>query len=150
MALTLAVTLALDAARLYAVRSELRTFAETSALAAAAELDGTAAGFERARTALLEQWRRSVLTAMLVTQAVAEFGPSPQGPWRRLPELPGGWGYVRVRAEAQVPLLGLAALGGAGARAVSAIAVAAGEPLGAGAQGAGRQSRTRVGDIAHR
>jgi hypothetical protein len=149
MASMLAATLALDAARLYAVRSELRAFAEASALAAAAELDGTDAGFERARAVLLAQWQQSVLTARLVMKAVAEFGTSPEGPWRPMPEPPAGWGYVRVRAEARVPLLGLTALGSQGAEAVSATAVAAKDALGAEAPHARRQSRAKVGHIAH-
>lgn len=43
--------LAIDLGRMYVIRSELQSFTDAAALAAARELDGTAAGFDRARSA---------------------------------------------------------------------------------------------------
>lgn len=51
LVLTAAAGLAIDGARLFAIRNEARAHADLAALAAARELDGTPAGIDRARAA---------------------------------------------------------------------------------------------------
>ena len=74
---------ALDLSRTYNRKSELQTAADAIALAAAAELDGTAAGITRARAAALEASARNAAynhnSYMEWTEAALKFGPAPSG-----------------------------------------------------------------------
>jgi hypothetical protein len=148
VALILAGALALDMARLWAVRSELRVFTEALALAAARELDGTHRGIERARAVVLQQ-RLSPVAAMLVQRAEAEFAESAEGPWKQQPEPDCRCGYVRVRTLARVPSIGLAPLGRTTAGAVITSAVGAMSAVSGVAAGTQTASEKRVGDFTH-
>lgn len=78
------VGLALDVSRVYARQSEMRSFAESAALAAAHELDGTSAGVDEAVQRALDSLNgTSELSAdsTIRYNGALQFGPTPDGPW---------------------------------------------------------------------
>jgi hypothetical protein len=100
--------LAVDAGRLYIVRSELQVYADEAAIAAAFELDGTLAGLNRARDlansgpvagASRNRWN---FATELVTGAQAQFAASAEGPFESNPASPAALRFVRVQASASV------------------------------------------------
>ncbi|MGC8792675.1 MAG: hypothetical protein ACP5U2_04725 [Bryobacteraceae bacterium] len=123
----IALALALDAARWCAVHSEIQAFVKAAAAAALRELDGTAAGYRRAREVPFRQRRQSGLASLLLREAETEFAESPQGPWRTEPEPECRCGFIRVRASATVPLFAVALLGRDDLRTVRVAAIAGGE-----------------------
>ncbi|MDW8131885.1 MAG: hypothetical protein RMI94_15140 [Bryobacterales bacterium] len=115
---------AADLVRLHWARSEMRNLVAAAALAAATELDGTAAGLLRAREAAEAVWKRSLIATAVAKGAEADFGLSPTGPWRGEPGDLTRCCFVRVRAAGAVPLSLLPLLGRASARFVEAEAIA--------------------------
>ncbi len=115
---------AVDVARLYVVRSEVRAYAQAVAAAAVQELDGTLSGIDRARRAVADGAKRWNLTAAWLGEPETEFAASPSGPWRAKPDAASAYRFVRIRASATVPLLFLPSMGQAAVRTVRADAVA--------------------------
>ncbi len=138
LAALLALTgLAVDVGHLYVVRAELQVFADEAAMSAAFELDGTAAGLNRARDTAASgplaggarnRWNFSTAT---VAGAAVQFATTSVGPFVTSPGSAAGMRYVRVRAASSVPLYFLPVVPGIGsAQAVSAVAVAGQVPAG--------------------
>lgn len=75
--------LGVDLNRLLLAQGQARAEAEAVAVAAVLELDGTPAGFERARVRAAETWRR--LSPPAGARVLLEFGSSPDGPWNSDP-----------------------------------------------------------------
>ncbi|HWR53494.1 MAG TPA: pilus assembly protein TadG-related protein [Bryobacteraceae bacterium] len=131
-----------DAGRVFAVKAELQAFADSAALAAAYELDGTAEGIDRAAIVAAtgpgsESARnRWYVSTQAVTGAVSTFARSPDGPWDTSPLSASDVRFVRVAASGNVPLYFLPILPGIATRTtVGAVTVAgqAREPeIGAG------------------
>lgn len=123
--------LAVDAGRLYVVRSELQTFTDEAAVAAAFELDGTNAGIMRARAAAVSgpgggvspnRWN---FGTQGVTSAVAQFAALAGGPFESNPTIPEGLRFIRVQAAGDVRLYFLPLIPGIGAdRSVTVSSVA--------------------------
>jgi len=115
------VGLVVDAGRMMAAKSELQAFADAAALAAAAELDGTAAGLERARAAGItgphapgvNRWDFGSLPVSAVSVA---FARTPAGPFEPTPATSEGYRFVRVAASGEVPLYFLPVLPGVSRR----------------------------------
>ncbi len=126
--LTLAVmslfAVAVDLARLYVVKSEVRAYAQAVAATAAGELDGTLSGIDRARRAVADGSRRWNLTAAWLSKPQTEFAASAAGPWCAMPDPASAYRFIRIRASATVPLLFLPAIGQGAYRTVRADAVA--------------------------
>lgn len=74
----------LDLGHLYIAKSELQNSADAAALAGAQRLNETAAGVTNARDnaiSVAAQNNFNFSTAVTITGANTEFGPSPDGPW---------------------------------------------------------------------
>jgi hypothetical protein len=123
--------LAADLGRIYTVRNELQSFADTAALAACYELDGTGAGLARARTAgaagpgagvAANKWDFSNKT---VTGAEVGFATSIDGPFEAYPANAENYRFVQVRTAVRIPLYFMGALPGVSTdQQVSARAIA--------------------------
>ena len=94
--------LVVDLGRLYIARTELQAAADAAALAAAYELDGTAAGIERAVAQVTGNPNRWNFGTQAPEFTVA-FAHSAAGPFRTEPEAAEGLRYLQVRAKAVVP-----------------------------------------------
>lgn len=129
MVLMLAVIgLAFDLGRVYIARNEAQVFTDAAALSAAAKLDGTAAGLDRARQAVARVPMRWNLGTKEFTGVVVEF--SGDGvKWERDPKDPGAT-MARVTAPSNgVEIMFLRAVGGPSIFTVPAHAVAASNPV---------------------
>lgn len=125
------IGLVVDAGRLMAVKAELQAFVDAAALAAAAELDGTAAGLARARAVgmsgprsanNMNRWDFATLPVGAVSVA---FARTPGGLFEPTPATAEGYRFVRVATSGEVPLYFLPILPGVGRRhTVPASAVA--------------------------
>jgi len=116
--------LAVDVGRLYIVKSELQTFADSAALAAALELDGSAEGLERARNAVATNANRWNFATAVINGAQTEFSTSPTGPWQSNPIPATSHRFARVSVSASVRLLFLPVVGAGSSGTVRAVAAA--------------------------
>jgi Flp pilus assembly protein TadG len=105
--------LALDLSQVFNRKMELQTVADTAALAAARELDGTAEGIGKAQQAAAARFSAVAPTAltyqysngrMAWTDAAIEFATTPQGPWLSLPAAvakaaPNGLLYTKIETD---------------------------------------------------
>ncbi|MBL8178443.1 MAG: hypothetical protein JNK48_27460 [Bryobacterales bacterium] len=91
--------LAIDVGRLYIARSEAQAFADAAAIAAALELDGTAAGRTAAIAAVSASRNRWNWGTESFQSPAVEFGATPAGPWDANPATMTGRAYVRVNAR---------------------------------------------------
>ena len=122
--------LGVDVGRVYVARSELQVFADEAAIAAAFELDGTAAGVQRAQNAAVSgpgggatpnRWDFATESVAAVQSA---FASTPAGPFDANPASAAGLRFVRVQASASVKLYLLCAVPGiAATQTVAAVAV---------------------------
>lgn len=128
----LAVTgLSVDLGRVYVAKTELQNFADTAALNAAFELDGTMAGFSDARTAAesgpgtsatRNRWNFS---SQSVPAPTVEFSDSPNGTYSANPPSAAGYRFVRVTASGPVAVYFLRVVPGvSSSQDVTATAVA--------------------------
>ena len=118
--------LAFDIGRIYIARNEAQIFTDAAAMAAAAKLDGSAAGNEAARAAVDRLPNRWNLGSQKFTGVVVEFS-SDGRLWEASPELAH---YARVTAPANdVDILFLRAAGGPASFVVPARSVAAAGPV---------------------
>src|SRR5689334_13820215 len=131
--LLLLVGLGMDVGRLYVARSELQVYTDEAAIAAALELDGTAAGLTRARNAAAagpgngstpNRWNFG-------TQAVSgvntEFAATPGGAYDSNPASAAGLRFVRVSASGSVSLYFLPLVPGIGGSQTASSASIAGQ-----------------------
>ena len=118
--LLLLVGLGTDVGRLYVARSELQIYTDEAAIAAAFELDGTAAGLTRARNAAARGPGNGVTPnrwnfgTSAVSGVTTEFASSPAGSFDSNPAGAAGLRYVRVSATAPVNLYFLPLVPGIG------------------------------------
>lgn len=124
IALLGAVGLAIDLGRMYIAKGEAQTFADSAALAAVLELDGTSQGIDRAKAAVAANANRYGFGLTSFTNSVVEFATSSSGPWSATSGGGGGTGFVRVTATAPVPVYFLALSSGNATASVSAVAAA--------------------------
>ena len=78
-----AVGMAVDLGRMYITKGEAQTFADSAALAAVLELDGTPEGVDRAQHAVASNPNRNAFGQSSFTGTVVEFSTASAGPWRR-------------------------------------------------------------------
>jgi len=116
--------LALDLGRMYIVKSEIQAYADSAALAAALELDGTSAGVARALSVVASNPNRWNLGTATFTGTQVDFADDATGPWQASPSPATGYRFTRVRAQGAVPLYVLPAVGAGGASTVRASAIA--------------------------
>ena len=97
--------LAIDIGRMYIAKNEAQAYADSGALAAAQQLDGTSTGITNAINAVsgdTGEWRFDTLpftnvTTSFATSATGTFTTSPPNP-------PTGYNYVQVVASVNVPM----------------------------------------------
>jgi len=130
MFLLLAVMgMAFDLGRVYIARNEAQVFTDAAAMTAAAKLDGTAAGVERARDAVARLPMRWNLGTQEFTGIVVEF--SADGvKWETNPKTVSGAAYARVSAPSNnLEITFLRAVGGPSSFTVPARSVAGSNPV---------------------
>ena len=95
--------LALDIGRMYVTKNEAQAYVDSAALAAARQLDGTAAGLTRPTTAGsdTDKWRFDTLPFSSVTTT---FATSSAGPFTATPGTAVGYNYVQVVAVVNLPM----------------------------------------------
>jgi hypothetical protein len=130
MFLLLAVIgMAFDFGRIYIARNEAQIFTDAAAMAAAAQLDGTTSGLERARAAVARLPNRWNLGSEDFRGVVVEFSADNQQ-WETEPQEAGAVQYARVTApENRLEITFLRAVGGPDNFTVPAHAVAATKPV---------------------
>jgi uncharacterized membrane protein len=130
MLLLLAVMgLAFDVGRIYIARNEAQVFTDAAAMAAAAKLDGTKAGLDRARDAVAHVPMRWNLGTQEFKGVVVEFSAD-GSKWEQDPRDPSGITEARVTApDNSVEITFLRAVGGPNNFTVPAHAAAAANPV---------------------
>lgn len=118
-----AAGLAIDLGRLYVAKNEAQTFVDAAAIAAALELDGTQAGFQRARDAVGASTNRWNFGSGTFSGTVG-FSQNSAGPWEANPVTAADYRFARVGAGAAVPMTFMQVLGSGERVSVSAGAVA--------------------------
>ena len=113
--------LAIDAGRMYVVKSELQAFTDSASLSAALELDGTAARLRNAREAAAAvaqgddamRWDLGSKTIgdFKLSFAKGDAAPDDQS-WQEAPRDANGYRFVKVVTVVQVPLTLLRAVAG--------------------------------------
>lgn len=108
----------IDLGRMYMIKSEMQAFADSAALAAALEVDGTDAGLERARASAGKlasgpnamRWDMGArpITDISVGFAKGDQAPDPKT-WQTAPGEAADFRFVRVTASAEAPLIFLRA-----------------------------------------
>jgi hypothetical protein len=117
--------LAFDLGRMYIHKSEAMTYVDAAAVAAARELDGTAAGGSRATAAAQQSWARWNFSSSDFSSPVIEFSTSKAGPWSSSPATWASVAYARVTATVTgISLAFLPVVGTASAGSVAHLAVA--------------------------
>lgn len=99
-----AVGLAIDLGRMYIIKGEAQTYADSAAIAAVLELDSTWDGISRARTAVRNNLNRNTFGTLGFHDTEVEFATSAAGPWSDSPGTATGMAFARVTAEVDVPL----------------------------------------------
>jgi len=130
MFLLLAVIgLAFDLGRVYIARNEAQVFVDAASMAAAQQIDGTAAGLDRARAAVKRLPDRWNLGANSFEGVQVEFAPDSEH-WSAQPKDADGVHFVRVIApDNHLEILFLRAVGGPETFTVPAQAVATTNPV---------------------
>ncbi len=118
-----------DLGRIYIARNEAQVFTDSAAMTAAAKLDGTPAGIDRAREAVARLPMRWNLGTQPFTGVVIEFS-SDGHTWDRNPKDPTALSLARVTAPANgVDIVFLRAAGGPKSFTVPSRSVAAVKPV---------------------
>jgi len=116
--------LAIDLGRMYIAKNETQAYADASAIAAALELDGTLAGFQRARDAVANTQNRWNFGNNAFSGAQVEFSQNATGPWEASPMSAAGYRFCRVTGSVNVPTSFVRVLASGATRPVAASAVA--------------------------
>jgi hypothetical protein len=119
------VGLSVDLGRMYVARNEAQAYVDAAAMSAAAELDGSMAGLQRARDAVAASTNRWHLGTETFSGTQTKFATARTGPWSASPGSAAGIMFVRVWAAAHPPLYFLPIVAGASRSQVTAAAVAA-------------------------
>jgi uncharacterized membrane protein len=130
MLLLLAVIgLAFDLGRVYIARNEAQVFTDAAAMAAAAKIDGTEAGLDRARQAVARVPMRWSLGTREFEGVIVDFS-SDGVKWEKSPKDVSTVAEARVTAPSnQVEIIFLRAVGGPNVFTVPAHSVAATNPV---------------------
>jgi Flp pilus assembly protein TadG len=96
--------LATDLARMYVAKNELQNYTDAAALAGVIRLDGTLSGISNATTDANEDNNAWNFDTSSVDDVAVEFGLTINGPWEASPALATGYRFIRVSAEADVPI----------------------------------------------
>ncbi len=121
------IGLAFDLGSVYIARNEAQVFTDAASLAAAAKLDGTETGIERARREVARIPMRWNLGSQEFTGVIVEFSKD-GAQWEKKPKDPGVT-MTRITAPANsVEITFLRAVGGPAAFTVPAHSVAAANP----------------------
>jgi uncharacterized membrane protein len=128
------IGLCFDFGRIYIARNEAQVFVDSAAMTAAAKLDGTPAGLDRARDAVARLPMRWNLGTEPFTGVVIEFSSAAAGDtkisWERDPKDASGLIMARVTAPANgVDIVFLRAVGGPKSLTVPARGMAAVNPV---------------------
>ena len=99
-----AVGLAVDLGRMYIVKGEAQTFADSAALAAVLELDGSSAGITRANAAVTNNPNKNTFGTAAFSGTVVEYAQASTGAWTTNPGNPAGYAFARVSATVSVPI----------------------------------------------
>ncbi len=123
--------LSVDLGRVYVTKTELQQFADSAAVAAAFELDGTTAGISDAYTkaqvgpgtsSTRNRWNFDTSSVSVTS---VQFSQQPAGPWTASPASAANYRFIRVVASANIPIYFLRVLPGAGSeKTVDATAIA--------------------------
>jgi Flp pilus assembly protein TadG len=108
--------LAVDAGRMYVARNELRSFADSAALSAALQLDGTSEGIAKARAAAASasaganKWDMATKAISNVTIKFAKGADKTSNrpddaTWSTSPADPASYRFARVVASVDVPMI---------------------------------------------
>jgi Flp pilus assembly protein TadG len=116
--------LAADVGRLYIVRNEIQAYVDATALTAALELDGTAAGITRAASSVASSTNRWNMGTLPFAGTQTDFSASATGPWEANPIPAAGYRFVRIRATATLPLHFMPVVASSNSSTVNATAVA--------------------------
>ncbi len=116
--------LAIDMGRMYIAKNEGQAYADSAAIAATLQLDGTATGIQRAKDAVAASANRWNFGNTTFSGTQVEFSTSDSGPWETNPASAAGYRFARVTAGVNVPLSFMRALAAGGSRPVNARAVA--------------------------
>jgi uncharacterized membrane protein len=123
------IGLAFDLGRIYIARNEAQVFTDAAAMAAAAKLDGTEAGIERAREAVARLPMHWNLGTQPFTGVVVEFSAD-GSEWEARPETASGLHQARVTApQNDIEITFLRAVGSPDSFTVPARSVAAADPV---------------------
>jgi hypothetical protein len=129
------IGLAFDLGRVYITRNEAQVFVDAASLAAAQQMDGTAAGLDRARAAVQRLPNRWNLGTEAFDGVQIEFSPDSEHWQAKLDgdaqlKDPASLRFVRVTApDNHVAIVFLRAVGGPESFTVPARAVAATNPV---------------------
>lgn len=123
------IGLAFDLGRVYIARNEVQVFVDAASLAAAQQIDGTAAGLDRARGAVRRLPNRWNLGTEPFQGVQVEFSPDSEH-WYTQPKDADAVHFVSVTApDNHLEILFLRAVGGPESFTVPARAVAAINPV---------------------
>jgi hypothetical protein len=123
------IGMAFDLGRVYIARNEAQVFTDAAAMTACTQLDGTAAGLDRARAAVARLPNRWNLGSESFQGVVLEFRAE-GGRWEKAPKDPGAVRYARVTApDNNLEITFLSAVGGPQNLNVPARAVAEVNPV---------------------
>jgi len=105
IALVGALGLTVDLGRMYITKSEAQSFADSAAIAAALELDGTTAGMTDAKNAVAANLNRWNFSTQAFTGTTTAFATALAGPWVTTPSPATSYRFAAVTATANVKLL---------------------------------------------
>jgi Flp pilus assembly protein TadG len=88
--------LTVDLGHMYIGKSEAQTFADSAAIAATLELDGTTAGITRATAAVTSNINKWNFGSKAFTNPTVEFATSANGPWLTTPNPAANYMFTRV------------------------------------------------------
>ena len=130
-----AVGLAVDIGRLFIIKGEAQTFADSAAVAAVLELDSTTAGITRAQNAVTNNPNKNTFGTNSFSGSTVEFATASTGPWTANPGTGTNYAYTRVTATVNVPIYFMALAVSKSTTAVVASAVAGQVPKTSFSQG---------------
>ena len=98
------VGMSIDMGRLFSARTETQAYTDAAALAAAAELDGSAAGIIKAKSAVTKANNTWNFNTTVMPTPTVEFATTAGGAWSANPASATGVIYARVKATVAAPL----------------------------------------------
>ena len=96
--------LSVDAGHMFITKSEAQGFADSAAIAAALQLDGSTQGIQDAISAVQASVNRWNFSTAPFTGTTIEFAQQGTGPWQTAPNPAAGFRFVRVTAASSVGL----------------------------------------------